>query len=89
MYLVYVEWFTPFTQVEVNHGMYRLSRAKTTSGARYATVIPLKNLCHSIHLFPQFGPVVPRDWTSSTVLDKSSKFFVNVFTDRHVYGTVF
>lgn len=90
-YLAYVEWFTPFRKGrEVGtHGMYRISRALNDNGTRSAMVVELENIRRSIHLFPQFGPQVPREWSSEKVLEQATNFFVNSFTDRHVYGTVF
>ena len=86
-HLAYIEWFTPFRQPEAHHGMYRIS-LDIRSNVREASIIPLSQIRRSIHLFPHFGLQVPREWSSANVLDKSSKFYVNSFTDRHVYGTV-
>ncbi|KAF8164640.1 hypothetical protein K438DRAFT_1467206, partial [Mycena galopus ATCC 62051] len=62
--LAYVEWFTPFPgHPEPNHLMYKISRPQE----RVASVIPVESIRRNIHLFPQFGPVVPRDWTSQNV----------------------
>jgi len=49
------------------------------------SIIPLANICRSVHLFPKFGPFAPQEWTSSNVLDLCNTFFVNDFTDRHMY----
>ncbi len=87
-YLAYVEWFSPFTRPDPNHDMYKISRS-IRDGHRLAAVIPLDNIRRSIHLFPSFGQHAPVEWNSSNVLELCEKFFVNSFTDRHVYGTVF
>lgn len=71
------------------HGIYRISRALNDNGTRSAMVVELENIRRSIHLFPQFGPQVPREWSSEKVLEQATNFFVNSLTDRHVYGTVF
>ena len=87
-YLAYVEWFTPFTEKpEALHGLYKVQKA-FQGGVRLANVIPLKNIRRSMHVYPSFGRVVPKEWTSANVLDLCNTFFVNSFTDRHVYGTV-
>ncbi|KAI0069916.1 hypothetical protein K474DRAFT_1609646 [Panus rudis PR-1116 ss-1] len=88
LYLAYVEWFTPFgEQPEEVHGLYKVSHA-VRDGKRLSAVIPLVNIHRSVHLIPQFGPQVNREWTSSNVLEVCTKFYVNCFTDRHTYGTL-
>ncbi|KAJ7841714.1 hypothetical protein B0H14DRAFT_3086726 [Mycena olivaceomarginata] len=77
-HLAYVEWFSAFTaQPEAPHLMYKL------------TIIPLENIRRSVHLLPKFGAVAPAHWTSSNVLEECSAFYVNCFTDRHSYATIF
>ncbi|KAJ6616602.1 hypothetical protein B0H10DRAFT_1799063 [Mycena sp. CBHHK59/15] len=89
-YLAYVEWFTAFkSQPEPNHLMYQISRQKNRQGERLASIIPIDNIRRSVHLFPKFGRVAPREWTSSNVLDKCPTFFVSCFTDRHSYITMY
>ncbi|KAJ6605728.1 hypothetical protein B0H10DRAFT_2311298 [Mycena sp. CBHHK59/15] len=87
-YLAYVEWFTPFTQPEPDHLMYKVTR-HLEDGDRLASIIPVTNIRRSVHLLPKFGPVAPPEWKSSTVLDDCKYFFVNSMTDRHIYTTLF
>ncbi|KAG2083330.1 uncharacterized protein F5147DRAFT_748926 [Suillus discolor] len=87
-HLAYIEWFTPFPATpNINHGMYSISRA-LQDGERQASIIPVRNICHLVHLIPKFGAAALHDWTMSNVLDQCSIFFVNNFTDRHVYVTI-
>ncbi|KAJ7865865.1 hypothetical protein B0H14DRAFT_3084269 [Mycena olivaceomarginata] len=73
-HLTYVELFTKFPRsTDRNHGMYKISRP----AERVARIIPVANLRRSVHLFPQFGPVVPREWTSQNVMDHCSHFTVS------------
>ncbi|KAL0577037.1 hypothetical protein V5O48_004941 [Marasmius crinis-equi] len=90
-HLAYVEWFTRFpSRPDVVHGLYKVARATDpTDGSQDASIIPLSDLRRSVHLYPKFGPVVPPDWTSSTVLDLAPSFYVNAFSDRHAYYTIF
>ncbi|KAG1896530.1 uncharacterized protein F5891DRAFT_958533, partial [Suillus fuscotomentosus] len=86
-HFAYVEWFTPFGQPEANHGLYKISRL-IRNGERLASIIDISDIRRSVHLIPKFGPVAPREWTSSTVLELCSTFFVNSFSDRHAYLTI-
>jgi hypothetical protein len=93
-HLAYVEWFSKFTRPEVNSGLYRVTRATepaTEQGEarRLASVIPVQDLQRSVHLLPNFGAVVPRDWDSFDVLEKCSVFRVNPFSDHHAYRNAF
>jgi hypothetical protein len=80
-HLAYVDWFSPFpNSSHRDHGLYvihTLERTWLTS-----SVIPVANIKRSIHLFPCFGRRVPRNWTSDTVLDDCTKFFINSDTDH-------
>ncbi|KAI0688790.1 hypothetical protein BC835DRAFT_1283994 [Cytidiella melzeri] len=85
-YLAYVEWFSKFTQPEPHHKMHKVSRSFRNDGhGHLASVIDLASVCRSVYLFPNFGPKAPAAWTSDTVLDECSTFFVSPFLDRHTY----
>ena len=82
--LAYVEWFSPLSAPHKSHGMYRVSRSYR-NGRRLASIIPLAEVCRSVQLFPIFGPVMPQNWQSPTVLDECRSFYINPFLDRHIY----
>lgn len=86
-YLAYVEWFTPFRQMDPNTKLYQVSRS-LRQGRRLASVIDVEKICRSCHLFPNFGPAVPCEWKSSDVLDRASSFLVNPFVDQNTYMTI-
>ncbi|KAM6490342.1 hypothetical protein JOM56_014319 [Amanita muscaria] len=84
-YFAYVEWFTCFRQdPELNTGMFKVSRSFIGT-SRLSEIIPISHISQSVHLFPIHGPVIPREWSSSTVLENCNTFFVNPFTDRRTY----
>ena len=87
-YLAYVEWFSPFTEPEPDHLMYKVKRS-LKDGDRIVSIIPVANIRRSVHLLPKFGPVAPVEWKSSNVLERCTHFFVNPMTDRHIYPTLF
>lgn len=88
LHLAYVEWYTPFRHPERHHMLHKVSPRTEPDGGRVCSIIPLANIRRSVHLFPKFGPHAPPEWTSSNVLDCCNTFFVNVFTDRHLYRII-
>jgi len=86
-HLAYVKWFTPIPATpDPKHGMYRVSRLME-NGHRSASIIRAETIICSIHLVPQFGPVMPQDWNSFTVLELCNTFYINPFADVHSYLT--
>ncbi|KAH9856108.1 hypothetical protein C2E23DRAFT_866199 [Lenzites betulinus] len=88
-HLAYIERFSSFTAPDPIHGLYKVTRSRDPAGARLASVVEVRNIRRSCHLLPVSGTVVPREWTSSTVLDCSDSFWVNPFVDLHMYMTLF
>ncbi|KAF9492148.1 hypothetical protein BDN71DRAFT_1483901 [Pleurotus eryngii] len=82
---IHVVFSLPESSLEVlfNDGIENLG-----DGSLITEVIPLVNIRQSAHLYPQFSPFAPVEWTSSTVLNKCDTFFVNMFTDGHMYRIV-
>ncbi|KAI0331458.1 hypothetical protein GY45DRAFT_1248627 [Cubamyces sp. BRFM 1775] len=87
-HLALVEWFSPFTQPHPAHGMYKVTRSMIGQD-RLVSVVQVSEIRRSCHLLPDFGVVAPRDWSSSNVLERCRTFWVNPFSDRHMYMTFF
>ncbi|KAG1843444.1 hypothetical protein F4604DRAFT_1884612 [Suillus subluteus] len=84
-HFAYIEWFEPFTSApDRHHGLYKLSRS-LRGGEKVASIVPLANIVRSVHLMPNFGAVVPREWTSDTVLDNCNTFWLNSYIDRYTF----
>ncbi|KAF8262616.1 hypothetical protein EI94DRAFT_1773137 [Lactarius quietus] len=83
--LAYVEWFSLPSAPDPAHKMSRISRQYTNHGRRSASILPLTDICRSVQLFPVFGPVAPRNWEVSTVLEECQNFYINPFLDKHMY----
>ena len=85
-HLAYVEWYSAFTdEPEPNSRLLKILPLKDRDGGGICSIIPLANIRRSVQLIPKFGAVAPQEWTSSKVLDLASVFFVNNFTDVHLY----
>jgi len=83
-HLAYIEWFSKFLAPDPDHGMLRLNRT-LDSGDRVASIVPISLIRRSVHLFPKFGSKVPENWTSENVLEECTTFYLNQFSDRHMY----
>ncbi|KAI0652810.1 hypothetical protein C8Q70DRAFT_1048780 [Cubamyces menziesii] len=88
-HLAYVEWFSAFTVSNQVHGLYKVTRPRGRAGERPPSIIEIGKIRRSCHLYPDFGVSAPRDWSSSTVLDQSTHFWVSPFVDLHMYMTLF
>ena len=54
-----------------------------------ARIISATDILRSASLFPKFGPSVPQEWTSDSVLNDCSVFYVNSFSDPHLYVSIY
>ncbi|KAH7877289.1 uncharacterized protein C8R40DRAFT_1040909 [Lentinula edodes] len=85
-HLAYVEWFSKFPRhTDSRMGMYRLKKQMGRDGVISASVVPVKMIQSSIHLYPKWGGSVLPEWTSKNILDRCEHFFVNPFRDTHTY----
>ncbi|KAJ3766648.1 hypothetical protein FB446DRAFT_782123 [Lentinula raphanica] len=74
-------WFTKFPRSpEAFSGLYRVKHNVLADGKVTASILPLKSIMQSVHLFPKWGGTV-----LESVLDKAPSFTLNVFKDNHSY----
>ncbi|KAH9010418.1 hypothetical protein EDB84DRAFT_1590846 [Lactarius hengduanensis] len=61
-HLVYVEWYTGFTQdADTDSFLFKISPMKDRVGSgRICSIIPVANIRRSVHLIPKFGAVAPQ-----------------------------
>ncbi|KAI0684824.1 hypothetical protein BC835DRAFT_1461247 [Cytidiella melzeri] len=89
-HLAYIEWHTKLqTQPDPNHRMYKISPLVDERGDHISSIIPVTDICQSVHLFPKFGSTAPAAWTSATVLDNCRTFYINPFSNKFLYCTMY
>ncbi|KAI1784619.1 hypothetical protein LXA43DRAFT_976614 [Ganoderma leucocontextum] len=87
-HLAYIEWFTVFTHPDRDHNMYKVFRCRNNQHDVLADVIEIRHIRRSCHLLPVCDSIVSRERTSSTALDTCEAFWVNLFSDAHMYMTL-
>jgi hypothetical protein len=58
-------------------------------GERRASIVLVSLIRCSVQLFPKFSPQAPVSWLSSNVLDNTTTFYVNPFSDRFLYSLIY
>lgn len=73
-------------------GLYVLRRAARQSGGAtsyFGDVLPVQNIRTPIQLVPRFGPKADARMTPQTSLERSTVFFLNRYSDKIIYFTVY
>ncbi|KAN0128065.1 hypothetical protein V8E53_014102, partial [Lactarius tabidus] len=84
-HLAYVEWVLPIpVHPGPNHLLYKVNRL-VHHGRQHASIIPVKSILRSVHLFPVLGQHTPPEWNMFTVLESCNAFYINPFSDRDNY----
>ena len=84
-HLAYIELFTPFEdRPEPYSGLYTVSRSYQNM-QRKAAIIPVSSIFRSCHLVTDCGDAIEVGWKSETVLEQCEDFFLNAFSDHHMY----
>ena len=93
--LLYVQFFTfaanPADQPHV--GMYTVQHMFLNnpdgSVSRMGAIISLLDVIHAVELIPKYGVAARRDVTSETCLELHDEFYMNNFTDKEWYYTMY
>ncbi|KAI0685846.1 hypothetical protein BC835DRAFT_1454729 [Cytidiella melzeri] len=89
-HLAYIEWYTKLqTQPDLNHRMYNILPLIDKRGDHISSIIPVTDIRQSIHLFPKFGSTAFAAWTSATVLNNCRTFYINPFSNKFLYRTMY
>ncbi|KAI0683940.1 hypothetical protein BC835DRAFT_1515409 [Cytidiella melzeri] len=89
-HLAYVEWYTKLRpRPEADHLLYKISPLVDDRGDPICSIVAVKDIRQSAHLFPKFGPSAPSEWTSSNVLDLCQTFYINSFSNKFMYWTMY
>ncbi|KDQ20398.1 hypothetical protein BOTBODRAFT_100224 [Botryobasidium botryosum FD-172 SS1] len=86
--LAYIQWFSVFTSPERHHKTYKITRSMKDKKP-VCEVIPIAKIRRSMHLFPKFGPVANRAWSTFNVLDECATFYLNPFKDDPTFYYLF
>ena len=90
--LAYIEWYTKISPVaDKHHKFYTLSVPPVRNdGTKLGSIIPLSQIRQACHLVPHFDKhlTLPRTWTSDTVLDLSTHFWLNNWASMYAYQTL-
>ncbi|KAI0683319.1 hypothetical protein BC835DRAFT_1536434 [Cytidiella melzeri] len=89
-HLAYVEWYTKLQpRPEADHLLYKILPLVDDCGDPICSIVAVKDIRQSAHLFPKFGPSAPSEWTSSNVLDLCQTFYINSFSNKFMYRTMY
>ncbi|KAG1781476.1 hypothetical protein EV702DRAFT_962379 [Suillus placidus] len=89
--LAYVEWYAPLKPAAKDyHEMYLIKKSlPSTDGFAPGQVISLSSIRQTCQLIPHFGKTaLSMEWTLDNVLDKCDTFFLNCFTSKYAYQTL-
>ncbi|EIW62729.1 uncharacterized protein TRAVEDRAFT_113577 [Trametes versicolor FP-101664 SS1] len=83
--LMFVEWFRPFRGPDRTGGLLTTSHS-TYHQARRHSIVSASKLLRPCHLIPRFGgESVDINWSSETVLDEPVDFYLNHYSDFHLF----
>lgn len=69
--------------------MFRVIRSLHRSGERKGLIIKLTDIWRPVELVPRFGKRCPANWTSSNAVELVEQFYVNCFSDKEAYQSIY
>lgn len=84
--LAYVEWYTKLNRTaDETTGMYTVKKTPALQG----TIVPLTSIRQSCMLIPKWTKSKTEyNWTTNTVLDDATSFYVNNWVHMYAYQTI-
>jgi hypothetical protein len=87
-HLAYIEWYSLSDTKDADSHLYDV-RKITAPDQRKASIVELKDVRRTCQLWPKFGPVANKEWTSANVLDKCNHFYLSNFTDMYTFQSFY
>ncbi|KAL0575162.1 hypothetical protein V5O48_006805 [Marasmius crinis-equi] len=77
--LAFLDLFRPLTTNPSPDLLMHKVAISTRSHQKVSVIVPLSHIKQTCHLIPVFGRQISPLWTSSTILDQASSFFLNPY----------
>lgn len=69
--------------------MYPVKRATRANGERMGDIIELSQVRQAVQLLPKMGAKADRRLTCTNSLEACSEYYLNNFSDKEVYFSIF
>lgn len=69
--------------------MFRVTRSLQHNGNRKGLIIKLTDIWRPVELVPRFGTRCPSRWTASDAVELAEHFYVNCFSDKDAYQSIY
>ena len=68
--------------------MFRVVRC-VRDGERQGLIVKLTDIWRPVELIPAFGQRCPAAWTTESAVDLAGEFFVNPFSEKEAYQSIY
>jgi hypothetical protein len=82
--LAYIEWFTPLGVPDHITGLYVVRRS-TRRRQPNTELVSVDRLVRGCHLMAKTGRTMDRSWTSDSILQKATSFWVNNYINLDMF----